>query len=183
MPLEYFFHLVSNQFEGHSWVGYAWVATVVYLFAEILFFKEFFCGYLCPYQLVHSVSVLTTELAKAGLIDATKGRYGGVKLTKGTTGMSIAAILAAIGEPQIQTECIMGFGKCAQHGTCKLHTKIVSSILALKQAFEKTTLAEIVEKEGKAVALPSCLFSSSSGLALPSFTKIMQEYSIFKSCS
>lgn len=94
-----------------------------------------------PYKYL---SVLTTELAKAGLIDTTKGRHGGIKLTKGTTDMSIADILAAIGEPQIKTECIMGFGKCAHHGTCKLHTKIVSSILALKQAFEKTTLAEMV---------------------------------------
>lgn len=57
MPAEYFFHLVSNQFAEHPWIGYAWAATVVYLFAEILFFKEFFCGYLCPYQLVHSITV------------------------------------------------------------------------------------------------------------------------------
>ena len=57
MPYEIFFSMLANYFEGYRFLLYIWLSSAVYLFAEILFFKEFFCSYICPYQLVNSISV------------------------------------------------------------------------------------------------------------------------------
>ena len=56
-PYDLFIEMFLDGFSEHFIVGGFYFAIAVYLFAETLFFKEFFCSYLCPYQLVHSVSV------------------------------------------------------------------------------------------------------------------------------
>ncbi len=57
MPYEIFFWMLLEGFSGYRFLLYIWLLSAVYLFAEALFFKEFFCSYLCPYQLVNSVTV------------------------------------------------------------------------------------------------------------------------------
>ena len=56
-PYDLFIEMFLGGFSEHFIVGGFYFAIAVYLFAETLFFKEFFCSYLCPYQLFHSVSV------------------------------------------------------------------------------------------------------------------------------
>jgi polyferredoxin len=57
IPYNIFFDMASNGFKGYFIVLIAWLATSIYLFAEALFFKEFFCSYICPYQLVNSITI------------------------------------------------------------------------------------------------------------------------------
>ena len=57
IPYDKFFLIAKDGFEGYSIVLWFWVLSSIYLFAEALFFKEFFCSYICPYQLVSSVTV------------------------------------------------------------------------------------------------------------------------------
>lgn len=57
MPYDKFFEIAMDNFNGYTFLFYIWMLSALYLFAEVLFFKEFFCSYLCPYQLVNSISV------------------------------------------------------------------------------------------------------------------------------
>jgi polyferredoxin len=57
MPADVLVEMTGKGFSGHPFVGYILAAIGLYLFAEALYFKEFFCSYLCPYQLVNSVTV------------------------------------------------------------------------------------------------------------------------------
>ena len=57
IPYNIFFNMLGNGFVGYEIVLIVWLTTAVYLFAEALFFKEFFCSYLCPYQLINSITV------------------------------------------------------------------------------------------------------------------------------
>ncbi len=51
MPWKDWVRLTCNAFAGYEFAGVAWVGIGLYLFAEALFFKNFFCSYLCPYQM------------------------------------------------------------------------------------------------------------------------------------
>lgn len=57
IPYDIFFSMLKNYFHGYTFLLYIWLLSATYLFAEILFFKEFFCAYICPYQLVNSTTV------------------------------------------------------------------------------------------------------------------------------
>lgn len=57
MLYEKFFEIAQDNFTGYTVLFYIWLLSAIYLFAEVLFFKEFFCSYLCPYQLVNSITV------------------------------------------------------------------------------------------------------------------------------
>ncbi|MDD3817676.1 MAG: 4Fe-4S binding protein [Thiovulaceae bacterium] len=56
IPYDIFMQSVLNAFVDAPLLGMFYGAISLYLFAEILFFKEFFCSYLCPYQLVHAIT-------------------------------------------------------------------------------------------------------------------------------
>jgi polyferredoxin len=57
IPAPVLIDMTTSGFSGYPVVGYTWASITVYLFAEALYFKEFFCSYICPYQLVSSVTV------------------------------------------------------------------------------------------------------------------------------
>lgn len=58
LPHETLFRFILEGFESEYEIFfYLWIFTSLYLFVEALFFKEFFCSYLCPYQFVNSVTV------------------------------------------------------------------------------------------------------------------------------
>ena len=57
MPAGVLVPMTLNGFADHPFAGYTFASISLYLFAEALYFKEFFCSYLCPYQLVSSVTV------------------------------------------------------------------------------------------------------------------------------
>lgn len=57
MPYDIFFLMLFNHFDKYEFLLYIWLLSALYLFAEVLFFKEFFCSFLCPYQLVNSITV------------------------------------------------------------------------------------------------------------------------------
>lgn len=55
-PYDLFIKIVLSGFDGYFLLGALYLSIALYLFAEALFFKEFFCSYLCPYALVDSVT-------------------------------------------------------------------------------------------------------------------------------
>jgi polyferredoxin len=57
IPAEVLVTMTLQGFKGHPFVTYTLGSIALYLFAEALYFKEFFCSYLCPYQLVNSITV------------------------------------------------------------------------------------------------------------------------------
>lgn len=58
LPHKTLWRFMTEGFEsGYEIFFYLWIIVSLYLYAEALFFKEFFCSYLCPYQFVNSVTV------------------------------------------------------------------------------------------------------------------------------
>jgi polyferredoxin len=57
IPAEVLVSMTFHGFKGHPFIAYTLGSIALYLFAEALYFKEFFCSYLCPYQLVSSITV------------------------------------------------------------------------------------------------------------------------------
>ncbi|MBD3824913.1 MAG: 4Fe-4S binding protein [Epsilonproteobacteria bacterium] len=55
LPLEIFIKELPLLFVDMPLVLALWLSSALYLFAETLFFKEFFCSYICPYELFNTL--------------------------------------------------------------------------------------------------------------------------------
>lgn len=63
IPAEVLVDMTRHGFAKHPFIAYTLGSIALYLFAEALYFKEFFCSYVCPFQLVSSVSVIEARSA------------------------------------------------------------------------------------------------------------------------
>ncbi len=70
-----------------------------------------------PYKYLSSI---ITNLSKAGIINSTKGRNGGISFARELQDISLKDIINVTESSDIH-ECIMGFGGCQEHEKCLLH--------------------------------------------------------------
>ncbi len=59
--------------------------------------------------------------ARAGWLDAVRGRSGGVMLTVDAAGIRLADILQLTGEHPFERECLLGFKACEDASACVMH--------------------------------------------------------------
>lgn len=93
---------------------------------------------------------LMTELVKKGLVNASRGREGGLSLARDADTICLSDILEAIGEPLGHERCILGLGKCDVLNPCALHDKWVKPKEMIETMLTTTTLASLIlNKETK----------------------------------
>ncbi len=98
------------------------------------------------------LSKVLQGLSRAGLVKSQRGLHGGFMLAESPSRVTILAIIDAV-EPirRIET-CPLDL---PGHGTklCALHSRLDDAIAHVQTAFRTTTLAEVLEERGGAVAL------------------------------
>lgn len=93
---------------------------------------------------------LMTELAKKGLVHASRGRDGGLRLAREADTIYLCDILEAIGESLEHERCILGFEKCDAANPCALHDQWVAPKKMIETMLTTTTLASLIlNKETK----------------------------------
>ncbi|MCX6073891.1 MAG: Rrf2 family transcriptional regulator [Campylobacterales bacterium] len=93
---------------------------------------------------------LMTELAKKGLVHASRGREGGLSLARDANSIYLCDILEAIGESPEYDRCILGFDKCDALNPCALHDQWVQPKEMIETMLTTTTLASLIlNKETK----------------------------------
>lgn len=65
-----------------------------------------------------TVAILLKTLARAGLVNSTRGAGGGYALTDQPQNISVARIISAIEGPVALTECALGQGRCTLETKC-----------------------------------------------------------------
>lgn len=101
------------------------------------------------------LSKVVQSLARAGIVQSTRGLGGGVTLSKSPDKLTILEVVNAV-EPirRIRT-CPLGL---AAHGVhlCPLHRRVDDALAMVEEAFGSTTLAEVLAEPTKSV--PLCPF-------------------------
>jgi Rrf2 family nitric oxide-sensitive transcriptional repressor len=101
------------------------------------------------------LSKVLQSLAKSGVVVSTRGIGGGMSLTKTPEELTILEVVNAVEPIQRIRTCPLGL---AAHGThlCPLHKRVDNALALMEQAFEKTTLAEVLAEPTRSV--PLCPF-------------------------
>ena len=92
-----------------------------------------------PYKYL---TMLMTKLAKADLLDVTRGRNGGFSLSKGVDEIFLIDVLNAIGENNC-TNCAFSESDCDELNPCALHDAYKIPKNALVAMLNETRLSNI----------------------------------------
>jgi Rrf2 family protein len=87
---------------------------------------------------------MVTDLVKKGLVNASRGREGGISLAKNPDEIRLCDILEAIGEPLEHERCILGFDKCDASNPCALHDQWVKPKEMIETMLTTTTLSSLL---------------------------------------
>ena len=83
-------------------------------------------------------------LAKAGLVNSTRGPYGGFGLAIPAAELSLAQIIDCFDEPRPQTRCLLGNAPCDSRRPCTAHTRWTAIKDARRVALADTTVADLL---------------------------------------
>ncbi len=101
-----------------------------------------------------TVSKILKILARAGLLESHRGVKGGYTLARDPESISVAEIISALEGPIAVTECIEdGPGECSQEPFCAVRGNWQRINLAIRQALEAISLAEMTEPLERLVTL------------------------------
>jgi FeS assembly SUF system regulator len=97
-----------------------------------------------------TVSKVLKALARAQILNSTRGAKGGYQLSRPPEQTTIASIIAALEGPIALTECSLENTQCEQSHSC--HVRGNWSVLnrAIQTALESVTLADMASPMGKA---------------------------------
>ncbi len=93
-----------------------------------------------PYKYLTSIM---TQLADAGLINSTRGKFGGYSLNKETSAIKIIDILEAVKESMDGKNCLLGIGLCSDGEKCAMHDQWVEPKKVLLNMLNSTTLFDL----------------------------------------
>ncbi len=84
------------------------------------------------------------ELARAGILESTRGRFGGFQLTRPAGKISLLDIVTQFDDAVGRQTCLMGRAVCSDHSPCPAHWRWKA--VAEKEAgfFRETTVADLM---------------------------------------
>jgi FeS assembly SUF system regulator len=95
-----------------------------------------------------TVAKVLNLLAKGNVVVSTRGASGGYQLTHAPDQISIATVVIALEGPVELTACVEGGEGCCNHsGGCPIKGKWNPINLAMKNALEQVTLAQMIEAQ------------------------------------
>ena len=91
-----------------------------------------------------TVSKILKHLGRDGLLASQRGVKGGYSLARRPERISVAAMISALDGPIAVTECIDDVpGECSQEDVCRLRSNWQRINLAVRQALDSISLAEL----------------------------------------
>jgi Rrf2 family protein len=86
---------------------------------------------------------ILSDLARAGLLDSTRGPAGGFRLARDPDALTLAAIVAPLNGHE-ERRCLLGTGKCGENPSCTAHARWSPIAGEVDAFFGKTTLADLL---------------------------------------
>lgn len=98
---------------------------------------------------VPTASKVLKLLSGNGLLESFRGANGGYRVARRAGDISVAAVIAAIEGPIAMTECSIEEGLCSQEDSCELRGNWQRISLAVADALQKVSLAEMAAPAGR----------------------------------
>ena len=95
----------------------------------------------------HFLGKIMQELVKAGLLQSTKGPYGGFGLTKETLSTPLIKLVEITGNVNQFNVCVLQMRKCNGANPCPLHNDVEAIRDKLENLFTQTTIADLMNED------------------------------------
>ena len=92
---------------------------------------------------IPTASKVLKLLAGAGLLESYRGANGGYRVSRQSSEISVAEVIAAIEGPIAMTECSVEEGLCSQEESCELRGNWQRISIAVARALQEVSLAEM----------------------------------------
>ena len=90
------------------------------------------------------------QLARAGILDSTRGRRGGFRLATPAARISLLEIVGEFDDFLGQRRCLMGRPACSDHSPCQAHERWKAVSEKAAEFFRETTVADLAPGRRKA---------------------------------
>ena len=95
----------------------------------------------------HFLSKVLKKIVKNGILNSTKGRYGGFSLNEKTLSTFLYDLFIVINGDAQFDNCVLGFKKCNPTHPCPLHDKMQPSRDEVYLLFTKTTIGDLLKSQ------------------------------------
>ena len=93
-----------------------------------------------PYPLLAKI---VNQLRRAGLVAATRGKRGGIRLARPASEITIKDVVVALDGPAVLDDCPLSLGPCSCDRPCSLHTIWKPARDAVVRFLESTTIEAV----------------------------------------
>lgn len=84
------------------------------------------------------------QLARAGVLESTRGKLGGFRLSRPAERVSLVDVVGLFDDVSGKRTCLMGRATCSDHNACAAHARWKGVSEQLSQFFRETTVADLV---------------------------------------
>lgn len=95
----------------------------------------------------HFLAKIMNRVAKEGILDSTKGPYGGFSVNKETLSSPLIRLLKITDGMGQFNSCVLQLRKCNKDNPCPLHFLMEQSRNDLLKDFSQTTVADLLKQD------------------------------------
>ena len=111
----------------------------------------------------HFLVKILNKLTRGGMLESTRGAGGGVRLARPASSISMAEILAKLGDDNQLQGCVMGTGGFCAENPCPLHQEWAVEAGRIKNLFAETRLDVLASRALQGSGCPCPLAHTSPG--------------------
>lgn len=89
-------------------------------------------------------------LARAGLLQSTRGPLGGFRFAEDPSEVTLDRVLAVFA-PSTEQRCLLGHGKCGHNPGCTVHERWMPVAATMREFFSTTTVADLVDRDRRSL--------------------------------
>jgi Rrf2 family protein len=97
----------------------------------------------------HFLAKIMNRVVKEGILDSTKGPYGGFSMNKETLNAPLIRLLKITDGMEQFNTCVLKLRKCNKSNPCPLHFLMEKNRNDLLRNFSQTTIADLLNQENK----------------------------------
>ncbi|HMU45173.1 MAG TPA: Rrf2 family transcriptional regulator [Chitinophagaceae bacterium] len=95
----------------------------------------------------HFLAKVMKSVVKNGILDSTKGPYGGFSINKKTFNVKLIQLMELTDGTEQLSGCVLSFKKCNSRNPCPLHDRVINLRDKLITEFSTTTLGDLVDEK------------------------------------
>jgi Rrf2 family iron-sulfur cluster assembly transcriptional regulator len=94
----------------------------------------------------HFLSKIFQDMRDAGLVEATRGVSGGVRLSVPAKDLDVLRVVDVLEGENFLHGCVLGFEECSGKNPCALHGQWAETRANLQKMFANQSLAQVAER-------------------------------------